>query len=220
MSAPVLVFDLDGTLVDSAPDICAVANAVLTEEGVAPLALDEARGFVGAGASVFVERMRAARGLPEADHARLLARFLAGYEGAVENTRPYPGVADALAALAARGHPMGVCTNKPIGPARGVLAHFGLSHRFGAVVGGDSLPARKPDPAPLRATIEALGSGAALFVGDSEIDAETAARAGLPFLLFTRGYRKAPVESLPHAAAFDDFAALPGLVDGLVARTA
>ena len=220
MSAPALVFDLDGTLVDSAPDICAVANAVLAEEGVAPLTLAEARGFVGAGASVFVERMQAARGLPEADHTRLLARFLEGYEGAVENTRPYPGVVDALAVLAARGHPMGVCTNKPIGPARGVLAHFGLAPRFGAVIGGDSLPERKPDPAPLLAVLDALGGGAALFVGDSEIDAETAARAGLPFLLFTRGYRKAPVDRLPHAAAFDDFAALPGLVDGFVARTA
>jgi phosphoglycolate phosphatase len=220
VSAPAIVFDLDGTLLDSAPDICAVANAVLAEEGAPPLSLEEARGFVGAGASIFVERMRAARGLSDADHDRLLARFLAGYEDAVAHTRPYPGVEDALAVLAARGHAMGVCTNKPIGPAHSVLAHFGLAQRFAAVLGGDSLPERKPDPAPLRAVVEALGGGAALFVGDSEIDAETAARAGLPFLLFTRGYRKAPVESLPHAAAFDDFAALPGLVEGLVARTA
>ncbi len=220
MSAPALVFDLDGTLVDSAPDICAVANVVLAAEGVAPLSLPEARGFVGSGADMFVRRMRAARGLPDADHDRLLASFLAGYEGAVARSALYPGAVDALALLAARGHPLGLCTNKPIGPARTVLAHFGLAARFGAVIGGDSLPVRKPDPAPLRAVLEALGARGGLYVGDSEVDAETAERAGVPFLLFTEGYRKAPVHALPHAAAFSHFDALAGLVDAHTVRSA
>jgi len=215
-----VVFDLDGTLVDSAPDICAMANAVLAEAGAAPLTLAEARGFVGAGAGAFVARMRRARDLPQADEPRLLARFLEAYEGPVRHATLYPGVAEALGALAARGHALAVCTNKPRRPADVVLAHFGLAARFGAVVGGDSLPVRKPDPAPLRAAVDALGGGPALFVGDSEIDAETAARAGLPFLLFTEGYRHAPVAEVAHAAAFDHFDRLPALVAELAARPA
>ena len=218
--ATAVVFDLDGTLVDSAPDICAVGNRVLAAEGAAPLTLAEARRYVGSGADMFVRRMRVARGLPDAAHARMRAAFLDAYEGAVAHSALYPGVADALAVLAARGHPMAVCTNKPIGPARAVLAHFGLAGRFGAVIGGDSLPERKPDPAPLRAAFAGLGAAGGLFVGDSEIDAETAERAGVPFLLFTEGYRSAPAATLPHAAAFAHFDALPGRVAERVVRSA
>jgi phosphoglycolate phosphatase len=212
MSAPAIVFDLDGTLIDSAPDICAIGNTVLEAEGAPPMTLAEARGYVGSGAGEFVRRMMAARGLPEADHPRLLERFVGLYEGAVELSAVYPGVVDALAVLAARGHAFGVCTNKPEAPARTVLAHFGLAPRFGAVVGGDSLSVRKPDPAPLFATFEGMGAAPGLYVGDSEVDAETAERAGLPFLLFTEGYRKAPAEALTHAARFAHWDALPGLV--------
>ncbi|RDC72387.1 phosphoglycolate phosphatase [Rhodovulum sp. 12E13] len=218
--APAIVFDLDGTLVDSAPDICAVANAVLAGEGAAPLTLAEARGYVGSGADMFVRRMRAARGLPDAEHDRLLAAFLDRYEGAVEHSALYPGVLDALALLTARGHALGVCTNKPIGPTRTVLAHFGLAHRFAAVLGGDSLAVRKPDPAPLLAVFAELGAPGGLYVGDSEVDAETADRAGVPFLLFTEGYRKAPVETLTHAAAFAHFDRLAPLVEARASRSA
>ena len=120
----------------------------------------------------------------------------------------------ALEALQAQGHVLGLCTNKPLAPTHAVLDHLNLSRFFGAVVGGDSLPVRQPDPAPLQATLAALGANPhkTLYVGDSEVDAETAQRAGLPFLLFTEGYRKTPVEDLPHRAAFRDFADLAGLV--------
>jgi phosphoglycolate phosphatase len=211
-----IVFDLDGTLVDSAPDIHAIANAVLADEGRAPITLGQAKSFIGNGAPVFVQRLREARGIPEAEHPRLLAAFVARYEGAVSLTAPYPGVAAALAALAACGHALGLCTNKPLGPARAVLAHFGLDRHLAAVVGGDSLPVTKPDPAPLDAAFAALGEGARLYVGDSEVDAETAHRAKVPFVLFTEGYRKSPVAEMPHVAAFADFAALPGVLDGLL----
>ncbi|MEM6740178.1 MAG: phosphoglycolate phosphatase [Pseudomonadota bacterium] len=215
-----LVFDLDGTLIDSAPDIRAMANTLLVEEGAEPLGEAEARSFVGHGADIFVRRMRAARGLVEADHPRLLRRFLELYEGAVELSEVYPGVVDALSILAAEGYALGVCTNKPIGPARIVLDHFGLTSRFGVILGGDSLPVRKPDPAPLYAAFEALARPAGIFVGDSEVDAETAERAGAPFLLFTEGYRKAPVRDLPHAATFSHWDEVPGLVRSLTLRTA
>ena len=211
-----IVFDLDGTLVDSAPDIHAIANAVLAEEGLAPITFAQARSFIGNGAPVFVRRLREARGVPDAEQPRLLAAFIARYEGAVTLTAPYPGVAGALEALAGNGHALGLCTNKPIGPARSVLAHFGLDRHLAAVVGGDSLPVHKPDPALLQAVFAALGDGACLYVGDSEVDAETAARAGVPFVLFTEGYRKSPVDALPHTAAFSDFSALPDLLNGLL----
>lgn len=210
---PAIVFDLDGTLIDSAPDIQGIANRLLAGAGAAPLDLDEVRAFIGNGVSVFVARMRAARGIPDSDHAGLLAGFAEAYDAAVHLTQPYPGVASALAALSGSGFRLGICTNKPVRPARAVLHHLGLSHHFAAILGGDSLPQRKPDPAPLLAGFAALGGGARrIYVGDSEVDAETARRAGVPFLLFTRGYRKAPVAEIPHSAAFDDFAELPALV--------
>ncbi|WP_071673228.1 phosphoglycolate phosphatase [Nioella nitratireducens] len=211
-----IVFDLDGTLIDSLPDIHAIANAVLAEERAEPLSLEEARGFVGKGAAVFVARMRAARGLADADQERLHAGFVGRYDKAVGRTHPYPGAVAALESLRATGHRLGLCTNKPMSPTRAVLDHLDLARFFDSVLGGDSLAAKKPDPAPLHAVFAALGNGPMIYVGDSEVDAETAVRAGVAFLLFTQGYRKTPVAELPHAAAFEQFDALPGLVAGLL----
>jgi phosphoglycolate phosphatase len=217
-----VIFDLDGTLIDSAPDIHRVANEVLALEGLPEISLAEARSFVGSGVPVFVSRALAALGEPPegARHARMVAAFSARYEHAHALTTLYPGVREALAALVRAGHPMGLCTNKPITPTRVVLAHFGLADTFAAVIGGDSLPERKPDPAPLLRAAAELGAARALFVGDSEIDAETAERAGLPFALFTEGYRKSPPEALAHAARFRDFSELPALVARLAAEAA
>ncbi len=213
-----IVFDLDGTLIDSAPDIRGVANRLLSGEGLAPVTLAETKKFIGDGAAMFVTRMRAARGIAEGEQARLLAGFVAAYDDAVDLTQPYPGVIAALTALRSAGHRLGICTNKPIAPCRSVLAHLNMARLFDAMLGGDSLTVRKPDPAPLHATFDALGdSGALLYVGDSDVDAETARRAGVPFLLFTEGYRKAPVAALPHLAAFSDFNALPDLIDAALA---
>jgi len=216
----VVIFDLDGTLIDSAPDIHAASNRVLAEQGLAPLSLAEVRSFIGKGVPHLVARLLEASG-EAADgprHAAMVARFSARYESAVGLTRPYPGVAAALDALAADGRRLGLCTNKPAAPAWAVLRHLGLDHHFTVLIGGDSLPQRKPDPAPLRAAWAALGGGAAVYVGDSEVDAETAAAAGLQFALFTEGYRKTPVAALPHAAAFADFGALPKIIASLSAR--
>ena len=213
------VFDLDGTLVDTAPDIRAVASTVLAAEGLGPpLTLEETRAFVGAGTAVFVERMLVSRaGMAEAARlARALDRFLALYENAVGLSRPYPGAIEALGLLQAEGWMLALCTNKPERPARALLAHLGLTRHFAIVVGGDSLPLRKPDPAPLVHIVAALGANGAALVGDSEIDAATAAAAGLPFVLFTEGYRRTPVAAIAHAASFADFAALPGLLAALL----
>lgn len=213
MTPAAVVFDLDGTLIDSAPDIHATANAVLAAEGMGALDLPTVRGFIGHGVPHLVTRLLGAHGIAdEARAARMVAAFAPIYEQAVGLTTVYPGAAEALAALRARGHVLGLCTNKPVAPARAVLRHLGLLEFFAAIVGGDSAPRRKPDPAPLRMAIAACGDGPALYVGDSEVDAETARAAGVPLILYTKGYRRTPAEDLPHVAAFDDFVALPGIV--------
>ncbi|WP_375186457.1 phosphoglycolate phosphatase [Pseudooceanicola sp.] len=217
MAEALVAFDLDGTLIDSAPDIHAIANAVLAAEGLEGITLDEARSFVGRGAANFVAQMRAVRGIQEAEQERLLAAYLARYQGAVGLTSLYPGVRAALKALRDAGHTLLLCTNKPEAPTRAVLDHFDLAGFFEVVIGGDTLPVRKPDPAPLLTAYDrAARDGPRIFVGDSEIDAETAEAAGVPFLLYTEGYRKAPAEALPHHARFDQFDTLLGLVDGLL----
>ncbi|WP_095587635.1 phosphoglycolate phosphatase [Actibacterium ureilyticum] len=207
-----IVFDLDGTLIHSAPDIHAACARMLEEEGIAPLDEATITSFVGNGLPHLVKLVIEATPLDMADHPTLSQRVLDHYNAVSgELTRPYAGVLAALDALAAQGHRLGVCTNKPEAPARDILRLMGLN-RFACVIGGDSLPQRKPDPAPLLQAFQELGDGPNLYVGDSEVDAETAHRAGVPFLLFTEGYRKTPVADLPHHASFDDFAALPALV--------
>jgi phosphoglycolate phosphatase len=215
-----LIFDLDGTLVDSAPDIHAAANRVFTGKGLDPFPFETVRGFIGNGVGVLVSRLLVSRGLPGTGdlHAEMVGDFINIYEEAVDLTSLYPGVAESLNRLRAAGHPLGICTNKPLRPALAVLRQFGLDGHFAAVIGGDSLPQRKPDPAPLQAALEALGARRALFVGDSEVDAETAQAAGVPLALFTEGYRKAAVESLGAKLVFDDFRALPRLVAHLAPR--
>lgn len=217
-----VVFDLDGTLIDSVPDIHAAVNAVLRLHQVQPLTLDQVRSFVGGGVELLWQRVIAATGLPGDAHRDLIASFMTRYHDATGLTRLYPNVAEVLGILADRGYPLGICTNKPIGPTRAVLEHFGMTSLFRSVIGGDSLPQKKPDPAPLRATFAALGADPqhirGIFVGDSEFDAETAANAELPFLLFSGGYRKTPTDQMYNSAVFDDHAALPALVEEYAAN--
>lgn len=214
---PGLVFDLDGTLIDSAGQIHAASNIVFGNRGLPPFSHETVRGYVGNGLGVLVSRLMAHQGLEEtpALHAELAAEFVRMYEEAFDLTTLYPGVSTALETLAAADYRLGICTNKPLGPTRAVLRHFGLDPMFQSVIGGDSLPERKPHPAPLLAAIAALGGGDALFVGDSEVDAETARAATVPLLLFSGGYRKTPADSLGARLVFDDYARLPVLIAGL-----
>ena len=217
----ILIFDLDGTLIDSVPDIHKTSNEVLAAEGLAPLDLPTVRSFIGRGVPHLVERLLGAHGIADpARVARMISAFGARYEDAVALTRPYDGVAEALAALAAQGHVLGICTNKPVAPARAVLRHLGLLDPFAAIIGGDSAPQRKPEPEPLHLAIAACGGGPALYIGDSEVDATCAAAAGVPMILHTEGYRHTAPEALPHVALFSDFAALPGIVAELAAARA
>ncbi len=206
-----IIFDLDGTLIDSAPDIHLACTQVLSARGIKPVTPAQSRGFVGHGARVFVQRMMAARDLPAALFEPLLHEFLAQYETSVHLTELYPDVRLALNRLKAEGWTLGLCTNKPLRPTQAILTHLDLAKDFKAIITGDSLPQRKPDPAPLLASLRAVGAATALFVGDSEVDAETAQNAALPFALFTEGYRHNPVTALAHSFSFSDFRNLPDL---------
>lgn len=206
-----VVFDLDGTLIDSAPDIHAVANRLIGPHG-AEISLAQTHSFIGNGVGTFVTRMLEAVNLPDALHEDLLAKFKVAYLTAVHHTRIYDGVVDALDTLKATEHALGICTNKLIDPCMAVLDHLDLTAYFQTFWGGDSLATHKPDPALLYAALADLGEGPCIYVGDSEVDAQTAQAAGVPFLLYTEGYRKTAVEEIPHTAAFSDFSDLPALV--------
>lgn len=205
-----IVFDLDGTLVDSLPDIHAASAALLEEMGHPPLDPPVIRGFIGHGVEpLVVQVMEAAGGGDRAVWVEVFTRHYGRINGTL--SRPFDGVVEALSHLNAR---MALCTNKPHALAVGVVEAMGLGP-FQAIIGGDSLPQRKPDPAPLLAAAAALGDGPLLYVGDSEVDAETAAAAGVDFALFTGGYRKADPADLPHRLIFDHWADLPALVQSI-----
>ena len=208
-----VIFDLDGTLIDSAIDIHAGSVVFLAELGRPPLPLQTIKSFVGHGVTRLVERIAAASGLPQPTD-ELEKRFLRHYHSA--DSRLYPGVLTALEVLATAGCAIGLCTNKPHGPTHEVLLQLGIAPIFKTIITGDSLPTRKPDPAPLLAAVHALRQDHAVFVGDSEVDAQTAVNAALPFLLYTGGYRKAAVQDIPHTAAFAHHSDLPALIANMV----
>ena len=211
-----VIFDLDGTLIDSAPDIHASVNATLRDAGERTLTLDRVRSFIGGGVDMLWALIASDLGIDPAERSRLIAAFMSRYHHATQLTRLFDGVPEALEALARSGHPLGICTNKPHAATMAVLDHFGLAPMFGAVVSGDSLAVKKPDPAPLVEAFARLGADPSrprgIFVGDSEFDANCARNAGVPLMLFMGGYRHGPVASLPHHAQFDDFSTLPALV--------
>ncbi|MEM1387695.1 MAG: HAD-IA family hydrolase [Pseudomonadota bacterium] len=214
-----VLFDLDGTLIDASRDIAGCANKVLASRGKPLLPLEQVVGFVGHGLGALVSRCMAASGIAEdaQTHAEMYAAFQACYVTSVDQTVLYPNVMPALTALRQAGYALGLCTNKPEAPTQAVVAHMGLAPFFQAASYGDGPYGRKPDPAPVAYVLDALGERDAVYVGDSETDAETAARAGLPFLLYTEGFRHAAVKDIPHHKAFNDFEALPELVAALIA---
>ncbi len=219
MALRAVVFDLDGTLVHSAPDLHAAALRMLTDLGRGAVTLEQVTGFVGNGVPKLVERcLRASGGLPDDGGAAALEIFSGHYgRSPTELTRPYPGVTAMLETLANAGLAMGICTNKPEAASHQVLGDLDLARFFGSVVGGDTLPVRKPDPAPLDRCLSELSAGRtdAVYVGDSETDAATGAATGMRFALYIGGYRKTPVAHLRHDFAFDGFDALSDWLMGL-----
>ncbi len=200
-----VVFDLDGTLIDSAPGIRAAVNKMLEGQGLAPLDLATVTSFIGHGLPKLVARVIGHVGLDVACQDALTAETLALYNAdPVFETVLYPGVEGTLKHLKKNGFRIGLCTNKPLTATLEIIGPMGLDGFLDEIVGGDSLSVKKPDPAPLIETFERLGARGP-YVGDSEVDAETAHRADTDFALFTGGYRKTPINELPHKYAFSHF---------------
>ena len=194
-----LIFDLDGTLIDSAADIAAAANAVLQEAGAPPLPAGRVLNMVGGGAPKLLERAFGAANVPIEDPEALLDRFLVHYHtGRVNRTLPYPGVTGLLRRLRRAGHPMAVCTNKPRRATDAILNRLGWSNLFNVVVAGDDLPVKKPHPAPVHAILQLLQARAdrTLFVGDSGVDVKAARAAGVSVAVLAHGYAHRPVSVL------------------------
>lgn len=209
-----LVFDLDGTLLDSAPDIAEALNALFRDLALPPVDLDLIRTMIGDGAPVLLARALAHVG-SDLKAADLMRRYLVHYDAhATGKTIVYPGVIETLAQLRAMECRLGVCTNKPIGATRIVLKAYGFDPLIEAVIGGDSLPQRKPAPEPLRHVIAALGGTAetAVLIGDSAVDVACAKAAGVPCIVIPSGYGTEPPQSEIVAPGFAD---LPAILAGL-----
>lgn len=207
-----VVFDLDGTLIDSAPDIARALNRALGEHGRGPLDLDQVTSMVGDGSTVLLRRAMRATGpeLPEPEFQEALRRFLDIYYEEAENPSClYPGVAETLAELSVRGVALGLCTNKPERVTRRLLAFLGLEALFGAVAGGDTLPVKKPDGRHLAWVIENLGGGRAAMVGDNANDVLAARSAGVPVVAVSYGYPHMPTGELGADLVIDRFPDLP-----------
>ena len=209
-----IVFDLDGTLIDSVGDIHAALNQMLGRAGRNPLDRDTVTSFVGKGSSNLVKRVIDHVGLPNdaVSHTNYLTEFLDIYTSAPARfTTVFDQVHEVLKDFQSSGIALGLCTNKPQGATDVVLEEFGLAAFFGSIVGGDRLSSRKPDPAMLHLVMEELAVERCLFVGDSEVDVATAKAAGVPIALFTQGYRQTPVAELAPDFDFDDFKNLPAI---------
>ncbi|KAA0574479.1 phosphoglycolate phosphatase [Azospirillum sp. Sh1] len=199
--APV-IFDLDGTLIDSAPHLGHALNRLLAERGRPAVSGEMLRSFIGDGPRPLVERGFAATGraLPVEEVGPALARFLDLYAALpADPGSVYPGVPQTLARLADAGHAIGLCTNKPHAIACSLLNELGLLPVFGAIVGGDSLPQRKPAPEPLLAVLAALDAptAGAAMVGDGPNDVAAARAAGVASILVSYGYARGNPADLP-----------------------
>lgn len=207
---PIAVFDLDGTLADTIHDLIGTLNVILAQEGLPPLAVEDGRAMVGAGARALLERGLAAAGR-EPTPARLdeLHRFFLAHYGAnlCVETRLFPGAAEALDRLEQAGFLLAVCTNKPEDLSAKLLEGLGVAHRFAAICGRDSFPYFKPDPRHLTLTIEKAGGdpARAVMVGDSVTDIRTAKAAMIPAVAVTFGYTDIPVQDLGPDRMIDHF---------------
>lgn len=217
---PTLVFDFDGTLIDSAPDIALALNRLLAQEGRASLSLSTVHGFIGDGAARLVERAFAATGTPLSAEglAAMTARYLEIY-GALpaDPACLYPGVVDTLAALQAAGHRLGLCTNKPEAISHDLLAELGLARFFTAVAGGDTVAQRKPHPAPLLWVMDRLGADivGTVMIGDNANDVAAARGAGVRAVAVAYGYPRMELDQLGADLVIDRFADLPSALDRL-----
>ena len=214
MSNPILVFDLDGTLVDTAPDLVNTLNVVLAREGLPPVPYETARNMIGGGARLLIERGLQAEGrnCGRAEIDRLYDDFVAHYRDHIADlSRPFPGLETALDHLAEAGWSFAVCTNKLERLSTLLLDTLGLSRRFAAICGQDTFGIQKPDPQILLHTIQRAGGRRerAVMVGDSANDIDVARAAKVPVIAVDFGYTEVPVAQLGPDRIIDGFEKLP-----------
>jgi len=223
MIANTIVFDLDGTLVDTAPDLVSALNFVLEREGLPPVPLLSARNMIGAGARRMIERgleLKGRAATPD-DVTRLTADFIDYYAAHIADaSRPFDGLEDALDELGARGCRFAVCTNKLEWLSKRLLDQLGLSGRFSAICGADTFGVSKPDPAILRQTVARAGGemASAIMVGDAGPDIGVARRAGIPVIGVGFGYTEVPMVDLKPDRMVDHMRDLPAAVASLMRR--
>jgi phosphoglycolate phosphatase len=229
MALPTIVFDLDGTLVDSAPDLIATLNTILGREGLPPVGYAAARNMVGGGARHMIEQGLAAAPRPSpasglrwgpADLERLCGQFIEHYAAHIaDHSRVFPGVEAALDELVRGGCRLAVCTNKLEGLALRLLGALGLTDRFAAICGADTFGVQKPDAAILHGTVARAGghSGAAIMVGDAITDIAVARAAGIAVIAVDFGYSETPVAQLAPDRIVSSFERLPEVVFALLA---
>lgn len=216
-----VIFDLDGTLADTSADLIAAANACFEARGQgAPLdaQADAATAFAGGRAMLRLGLARLGAPWTEAEVDRDYPVLLEAYASAIDvHTRLYPGALDAVERLRGAGNPVGICTNKPERLAQTLMTRLGVRDRFGALVGADTLPVRKPDPAPLFETIARVGGdpGRAVLIGDTVTDRETSRAAGVPSVLVTFGPEGRDVARLQPEALLDHYDALDDVLSQL-----
>lgn len=220
-----VVFDLDGTLAETAPDIMATLNVLLEAEGLAALPVSAARSLVGAGARALIERGFRVSGVPLAPERldQLFEAFLVHYlDHVADHSFLFPGVEAALADLAGQGHLLAVCTNKPERHSRALIEKLGMLDSFAAIAGRDTFAFHKPDPRHLTETIRLAGGSIerAIMVGDSRTDIDTARAAGLPVVAVTFGYTDTPVEQLDPDSVIGHFDGLAAEISRLMRGSA
>ncbi len=211
-----VIFDLDGTLADTSADLIAAANHCFRGLGLGDLLdpeADKLTAFHGGRAMLRLGFSRVT-GFAEDEVDRQYTRLLAAYRDRIDvETRLYPGAVEAVEALRAQGYAVGICTNKPEGLAELLMQRLRVRDLFGSLVGADTLPVRKPDPAPYRASVERAGGvvGRSFLVGDTETDVKTARAAGVPCALVTFGPEGRGIARLQPQALLDRYADLPDL---------
>ena len=213
-----IVFDLDGTLIDSVHDGRANLNLVLEGMGRRPLSIDETKDGIGHGPRVLIEKaLELTEGPGSEDMIEQCIRdFLNLYvKNPVRLTTVFPGVLDVLALLKVEGLPLGICTNKPEATTGAVLDGLGLSGYFQAVACGDKVPHRKPDGRHVLLTMEMMGAGTAVMVGDSEADMAAGRDAGIPIIAVAYGYRHCAAEDLDSDVLIENFSDLPDALSRL-----